>query len=74
MFENIKKAAAVSESGGVLVGDFFGQPVVMRTAGTLTKWSTENKAEYEALFDRAAKKLGLVRDRRCKTGYRREVK
>lgn len=71
---HIKTAAAVTENGGVLVGDFFGQPVVMRCAGTFKKWSPENKAEYEALFNRAAKKLGLVRDKRCKTGYRREVK
>lgn len=74
MFDNIRKAAAVSENGGVLVGDFHGQPVVMRCAGQFKKWTPETKEEYEALFNRAAKKLGLIRDRRCKNGYRMDKK
>lgn len=64
---NLKKQAAASDGiTAVLVGEFGGEPVLVRYAGN---W--KRREAMQALFDRAALKLGWKRDQRCRCGYRR---
>ena len=68
MLNLAKQAAASDGKTAVLVGELGGKPVLVRYAGD---WS--RRAEFAALCDRAAAKLGWKKDRRCKSGYRRVV-
>lgn len=65
----VKSAAAVKNGAGLLVGELCGSPVLLRATSNLTDY--DNKELFKELFAKAALKVGLKRDLRCKTGYRR---
>jgi len=65
-----RQAAASNGAAAVLVGEFGGGLVLVRYAPQAVG-RPEHRAEFVALVERAAFKLGWKRDRRCRTGYRR---
>jgi hypothetical protein len=70
MTRNIKKRAAASNGkAAVLIGEseLMGLVPIRHAPSAIGSW--ERRAEYNALCDRAAAKLGY---KRCRTGWRKQ--
>jgi|GEM_PF-3787748 len=73
MIRNMKKQAAASNgNAAVLIGESEITGLVLIRYAPCAIGSWERRAEYDALCDRAAAKLGYRRDKRCRTGWRKQ--
>lgn len=67
-----KQAAASNGKAAVLIGDSETSGLILIRYAPSAIGAWDRRAEYNALCDRAAAKLGYKRDRRRRNGWRKQ--
>ena len=70
VIEEHSNATVSNGKGAVMVAEMFGAPTLVKLA-PLSLGGLSRRAEYIALFDAAAARIGFKRDKRCRSGWRR---